>query len=248
MRIIWNNLWDTYTLTDSHEDASYPAENTQDIRLVKVWRTQTTSAATIAIDAGTGLTITCDSAAVIAHNFTASAGIFVQAATAPTFAAITLSANVAYRAGPLVAYFTAGTFRCWRFSFDELTLAAGYYEVGRLMLGAYLQMDPASLVEFPIEHIRTDRVAFSRTGQMYADTGVGYKELDYRFEYAGNSAKTLVEAMWDGIGMHKPFIIMNYDEAFTVIPPLYCVITEPITFQHKEFDRWNFALKLRECR
>ena len=247
MRILYNNLWDDYTLTESQEDSSYPAENTQDVRLVKVWRTQTASAATIAIDAGTDNTITCDCAAVIAHNFTASAGVFVQAATAPTFAAMTLSASVSWRDGPMVGYFTAGTFRCWRFAFDETTLADDYYEIGRLFLGAYLQVDPSSLVEFPEEHIRTDRQAFSRTNQFYADEGVGYKQLHYKFQWASNSAKTLIETMWDTVGRHTPLLIMNYNTTFTVVEPLYAVLVEDITFEHQRFDRWHFDMKLREC-
>lgn len=251
MRILWNNLWDLYSLTESQEDASYPAENTQDIRLVKVWRTQTASAATIAIDAGAGLTITCDAAAILAHNFTASAGICVQAATAPTFAAIAMSANVTWRDGPMVVYFSANTLRCWRFSFDELTLADGYYEVGRLFLGQYLQVDPSSLVEFPQEQVRTDNVQFSRDGQLYADEGICYKQLRYQFQEASASAKTLIETMWAGsagVGKHKPLLLMNYDETFTVIEPLYCAIAEDIVFKHKTHDYWDWDLVLRECR
>jgi hypothetical protein len=221
--VLWNNLWDLYTLTESQEDASYPSENTQDIRLVKVWRTQTASAATIAIDVGTGLTITCDAAAIVAHNFTGSAGIAVQAATAPTFAAIAYSANVTYRAGPMVVYMSSNTYRCWRFSLSNTTNPAGYYEVGRLFLGTYLQVDPSSLIEFPQEQIRTDNVVFSRDGQLYADEGITYKQLRYKFEEASPTAKTLIETMWAGsagVGKFKPILLMNYDTDFTVIEPL----------------------------
>ncbi|KKM08125.1 hypothetical protein LCGC14_1727040, partial [marine sediment metagenome] len=52
MRVLYNNLWDLYTLTESHEDANYPVENTQDVRLAKVWRTETASAASVVISAG----------------------------------------------------------------------------------------------------------------------------------------------------------------------------------------------------
>ena len=251
MRILWNNQWDLYSLTESQEDASYPAENTQDSRLVKVWRTQTASASTIYVDAGSGNTITADCAAIIAHNFTASAGICVQGATATTFASPGASANVTYRAGPMVVYFTAGTLRYWRFSFNETTLAAGYYEVGRLFLGQYLQVDPSSLVEFPQEQIRTDNVQFSRDGQLYADEGICFKQLRYQFQGATASMKTLVETMWAGsagVGKHHPIMLMNYDTDFTVIEPLYCAIAEDIVFKHKEFDYFDFDLVLRECR
>ncbi|KKK79861.1 hypothetical protein LCGC14_2829270, partial [marine sediment metagenome] len=52
MRIIYSNLLDNYTLTESQEDANYPVENVQDIRLAKVWRTETASAASVVISAG----------------------------------------------------------------------------------------------------------------------------------------------------------------------------------------------------
>ena len=246
MRILYANLWDNYTLVESQEDANYPAENTQDMRLSKVWRTATASATTIYIDAGSGLTITCDTAAILAHNFTASAGIVVQASTAATFATIHLSANVTYRSDIMVVFFASGAHRFWRFSFNETTNPDGYYQIGRLMLGAYLQVDPSSLVEFPEDHVRSDRQQFSVTNQLYADIGVGHKEYRYSFEYANASAKTLMQTMWDTSGRHGPFLFLNYDETYTVIPPVYCVLTEDMTFTHLLHDFWKFDMKLRE--
>ena len=52
MRILYNNLWDNFTLVESQEDANYPVENTQDTRLVKTWRTSTASAASVVLAAG----------------------------------------------------------------------------------------------------------------------------------------------------------------------------------------------------
>ena len=247
MRILYNNLWDDFDLVESHEDENYPVENVQDIRLAKVWRTETASAATIYIDAGTGSTITCDSAAILNHNFTASAGIIVQASTAATFTPAHLSANVTFRSGPMVVFFTSGAHRFWRFSFDELTLGAGYYEVGRLMLGEYLQVDPSSLVEFPEKHPRSDRLSFSLSNQPYSDEGVGHKELSYQFEHAGNTMKASMVTMWDTVGKYLPILFLNYNDKFTVIPPLYCSIIKDMEFVHLKYDKWNFGLELREC-
>lgn len=247
MRILYNNLFDDYDLIESHEDANYLVENVQDMRLAKVWRTETASAATIYIDAGTGETITCDTAAIINHNFTASAGIIVQASTAATFTPVHLSANVTFRSGPMVVFFNSGAHRFWRFSFDETTLEAGYYEVGRLMLGEFLQVDPSSLVEFPEKHPRSDRLSFSISNQPYSDKGVGHKELKYQFEYATNTMKSSMVTMWDDVGKHTPILFMNYNDKFTVIPPLYCSIIDDMVFDHLKFDKWNFSLSLREC-
>lgn len=247
MRLIWDNLWDDYTLTESQEDANYPAENTQHVHLTKVWRTTTASAATLALDAGTGLTITCDCAAILAHNFSASAGVCVQAATAPTFASIALSANVTWRDGTMVVYFTSGAYRCWRISIDDTGNSDGYYEVGRVFLGEYLQVDPSSAVEFPEAHQRTDRQTFGLTNQLYADEGIGFKTYRYRFRWAANAMKASIQSMWEGAGMHSPLVFMNYDTQFSVVPPMYCIITDPIEFQHQAFDHWDFELNLREC-
>ncbi len=247
MRIIYQNLWDDYTLVESQEDANYPVENTQDVRLAKVWQTETASAATIYIDAGTGSTITCDSAAILNHNFTASAGIVVQASTAATFTPVHLSANVTYQSGPMVVFFTSGAHRFWRFSFDEITLAAGYYKIGRLMLGEYLQVDPSSLVEFPEKHVRNDRQAFSKSNQFYADQGSGWKELKYKFVNTNDTMKGKIETMWDLNGKHTPLLLMNYDTSFSILPPLYCAIIKDITFGHLLHDRWEYNFDLREC-
>lgn len=247
MRIIYNNRWDAYTLTESSEDSSYPAENTQDIRLAKPWRTGTASAATIDLDAGTGITITADCAAIIEHNLGSAATLSIQASTAATFTPVALSANMTWRDGPIVVYFTAGTYRYWRINISDTSNPDGYYEIGRIMLSEYMQVDPSSMVEFPEEHIRNDRVAFSRSNQLYADEGVGWKQLHYRFEYASNSAKTLVETMWNANGKYTPLLIMNYNTTFTVIEPLYCSIVEDITFRHRKYDEWDYDLVLREC-
>ena len=247
MRVLYNNLWDDYDLTESHEDANYPVENTQDIRLAKRWRTETASAASIVIDAGTGSTITCDTCSIIQHNFTASAGVFIQASSANTWAGPGLSAQVSYRAGPMVLFFTSTAERFWRFSFDHLTNADGYYEIGRLMLGAYLQIDPSSMVEFPEKHPRSDRLSFSISNQPYTDEGMGHKELSYQFQYAGNTMKASMVTLWETVGKHTPLLFLNYNLDYTVIPPLYCSITNDIIFEHIKYDKWNFAIDLREC-
>lgn len=242
MRIIYENLWDNYALVESQEDTSYPAENTQDIRIAKTWRTQTASAATIYIDSGSS--ITCNCAAVIGHNFTLSAGIAVQAATASTFASVLMSANLSYRSDVMLVFFTADTHRYWRFSLSDTT--ASCYEMGRLMLGTYLQVDPSSLVEFPESHVRSDRQAFSVANQLYSDKGIGHKEYRYSFENTGNTMKAAMQTMWETVGMYKPILFMNYDTSYTVIPPVYCVIGEDMSFTHLKYDKWKYDLVLRE--
>ena len=247
MRIIYSNLWDNDTLVESHEDTNYPVENTQDIRLAKRWRTETASAATVVLDAGTGSTITCDCCAIVTHNFSGSAVTTIQAHASDSWGSPSLSTVVTYRADTMVLFFTSSAFRFWRFSFSDLNNTDEYYEVGRLILGTYLQVDPSSMVEFPEKHIRSDRSSFSISNQMYSDQGVGHKEVDYRFQNSDDTMKSKIETMWDANGKHTPLLLLNYNTEFSVVPPLYCSKTNDITFTHKKFDKWDYSLDLREA-
>ncbi len=247
MRIIYSNLLDNYTLTESQEDANYPVENVQDIRLAKRWRTSTASAATVKFDVGTGSTITCDACAIIAHNFSASAAVVIQGNTADTWISPGLSQVITYREGTMVLYFTSSAYRWWKFAFDDTTNPDSYYEIGRLVLGTYLQMSTGSLVEFPEKHPRSDQMLFSVSNQPYSDIGVEHKELDYRFEHAGGTTKTAIETLWGSCGRFKPFLLMNYDTSYATIPPLYASVTNDIIFEHLKFDKWSFDISLREA-
>ena len=247
MRIIYSNLFDNYTLVESQEDENYPVENVQDIRLATVWRTETASASSIVIDAGTGATITCDCCAVLAHNFSTAATITIQANTADTWVTPGLSSAVTYREDIMVLFFTSSPFRYWRFYFDETGNADGYYEIGRLFLGTYLQIDPSSAVEFPEKHLRSDRISFSISGQPYSDQGLEHIELDYKFGRSSDSMKSKIETMYGSVGLWKPILFTNYDTTYSVIPPIYVSIVKEIVFEHLEFDYWKYSLSLREA-
>ncbi len=248
MRILYNNLWDLYTLTESQEDANYPVENTQDVRLAKVWRTENATSATIVIDVGTGNTITADSCAILNHNFSASSITVLRGNPTDSWGTATSMVTiVTYRTGIMVIYFPSATFRFWRLGFSDATNPDGYYEIGRVMLGEYLQVDPSSLVEFPEKHVRNDRQAFSKSNQFYADQGSGWKELKYKFVNTNDTMKGKMETMWNLNGKHTPLLLMNYDTSFSILPPLYCAIIKDITFGHLLHDKWDYNFDLREC-
>ena len=135
----------------------------------------------------------------------------------------------------------------WRFYITNQNVDDGYFEGGRFMLGEYLQVDPSSLVEVPEKHIRNDRQAFSKSNQFYADQGSGWRELKYKFVNSPDTMKDKIETMWDLNGKHTPFLLMNYDTSFSIIPPLYCTITKDITFDHLLHDKWGYNFDLREC-
>jgi len=89
---------------------------------------------------------------------------------------------------------------------------------------------------------------FSKSNQLYGDEGVGWKELHYKFPRSTDGMKESIETMWGSCGKFVPLIFLNYDDTFTEVPPLYCVIREDIVFEHLANDFWKFELSLREVR
>ena len=191
--------------------------------------------------------ITVDSAAILNHNLSADATIKIQGNDFDSWTGPPVDETMAWRAETIVTFITSVSYPFWRFLITDPNVSDGYFEVGRFVLAEYLQIDPSSLIEFPEKHIRNDRVAFSRSNQHYADTGSGWKELSYKFVNSGDTMKKKVETMWNLNGKHTPIIIMNYDSTFTIIPPVYASITNDIVFDHLKYDKWNFAIDLREA-
>ncbi len=190
--------------------------------------------------------LTADSAAILNHNLSADATIKIQGNDFDSWNGPPLDTTMAWREDTIVTYMSSASYPFWRFYIVNQNVDDGYFEVGRFMLGEYLQMDPSSLVEFPEKHPRNDRQAFSKSNQLYADQGSGWRELKYKFEHSTDAMKQKIETMWDLNGKHTPLLLLNYDSNFTVIPPLYCAIVKDIVFDHLRFDKWNFNLDLKQ--
>ena len=190
--------------------------------------------------------ITVDSAAILNHNLSADATIKIQGNDFDSWTGPPVDETMAWRAETIVTFITSVSYPFWRFLITDPNVSDGYFEVGRFVLAEYLQIDPASLIEFPEKHVRNDLQSFSRSNQLYADQGSGWKELSYQFVNAADSMKDSVETMWNAVGKKKPILFMNYDTSFSVIGPLYCAIINDMTFNHKKYDKWDFGLDLRE--
>lgn len=247
MRILWDNKMYEGILDVSSEAANFPKENLRMRNLVPKYRTLALTAQTVTIDAGVGEVITAQSAAVAGHNLTISATVEIQAiASGGSWGSPALDETITYRSGIMMKYFTGASYRHWRFKFEDLSNADGFIELGQLFFGQYLQMDPSSAVEFPMEHQRTDESFFTITGQLYVDKGVQIRGISYSFERVGNAMKVLTEVFWNNVGKHTQFFFANYDTNFTVIGPIYMALVKDITFGHLPRDKWKFGLSLQE--
>jgi len=249
VRILYNNkVDDADAITSSTEEGDYPDTNIQTTSLTEVWRATSCASEYIQVDAGSGATFTADTVAVAGHNISSSATITLTAGSSTTVivSSPSVTETVTYREGIMLKYFTSTADRYWRLTIADAANTDGYVEVGRLGLGAYLEMDPSSLVEFPMEKLRTDNVAYSITNQIYGDKGEAFLKISYDFPRTSASAKSAVETFYDDVGLHTPFFFSNFTSDFTIIEPIYAVLGEPITFNYIGHGYFTFGTVIRE--
>ncbi len=190
--------------------------------------------------------LTADMAAILNHNLSADATIKIQGNDYDSWEGPLLDTEMTWRDGPIVTFMTSASYPFWRFYIINQNVEDGYFEVGRFMLGEYLQVDPSSLVEFPEKHPRNDRQAFSKSNQFYADQGSGWKELKYKFVNTNDTMKDKIETMWNLNGKHTPLLLMNYDTNYTIHEPIYVAIIKDIVFNHLLHDKWDYNLDIRQ--
>jgi hypothetical protein len=246
---MFDNKVDSATLTEQSEDANYPAENVQDTSLIKVWRSATVAGVYVTIDAGTGATIIADAAIVAGHNLTASSETHILAGSTESAltAAATIDTTMTYRSGIILNYFTSTTERWWRFTFEDASNTNSYLSVGRLFLGLKLDLSPSAAEEFALNRVRNDNTVYSLTNQAYSDKGVEHIEVGYKFPQITDTLKTSVEAMFDTVGKHTPIFFTNFNTDFSIIEPIYCIITSDLAFTRKHAGiGWEWQLNLRE--
>lgn len=244
MRFLWENDLDSGTLTASTEDPNFVASSLVDTRLTTIWKSMTVGSQTIVVDLTNAASVSA--IAIANHNFTASVTALIEGNSSDSWGAAPVSETITYRSTIMMLFFTAASYRYWRFSFDDPTNTDGFISVGRLFLGEYLQADPSSLIEFPEEHIRTDSFQTSEGNQLYADEGIGYNIYRYSYRRVEDTQKGNIESMHDTVGKHKPIFFTNFDTAYTVIEPIYCQIQNDITFRYFGGSKWDYDLTLRE--
>lgn len=260
----WSGALDARTSTfDSFRIGHYNSSNHADslIEYVKFWAWDGVSLGTLGNEADIDAAmagkptifeqiylpkIKANCAAILNHNLSADATIGIQGNDYDSWNGLTVE-TMTWRADTIVTFITEASYPFWRFTITDPNVEDDYFEVGRFFLGTYVQISPSSLVEFPVKHVRNDRTMWSRSNQLYADQGVGWKELHYKFPRSTNSMKSSVETMWGSCGKFKPILVMNYDTTFTIIDPLYCVVVENIVFTHLKHDFWSYDLHLREA-
>jgi hypothetical protein len=249
MRFLYDNDFDDYTPTANSTETGYSVTNVQDYQLSKRYRATDDSTEWVLIDAGTGATVSADSAAVCSHNFSTAGTFKIQAASNSSELGTTdglLDEAIAHSTGIMTEFFDATTARFWRFYFEDDTNSDGYLEMGRLYLGTYFSPENEASFDWPLQLVDTSVAKFSITGEVFGDEGNIHRLLTYNFSNIDNDDRKNFATFFEEVKTVKPFVFLYKSTALSSLEALYCVVNDNLAHNHLIEFYYNGTLSLRE--
>jgi hypothetical protein len=248
VRWCYDNYWDDYDIDSySTQNSNFPATNTQNTILSTAWRTTTVAtAATAVIDAGSGNTITADSVIFSGHNFTSGATIKIQGHTSDAWGAPDIDETVTYRSDHCVKFFTSAAKRFWRIYVLDTTNTDDYIEIGRVFLGEYLDIDPSSLINFPVTYSRNDLVTVTDQRTVYATPGTTGRVFSYQWPETLWTMTQSLRTVYETVGLYKPFYHFNLNTDYTFDDPAYVIFGSDYKENRVGNQRMTWSMNLLE--
>ena len=222
MRILWNNLADVCTLTDSGEQSGFPGANVQHPFLIKQLWTLTAAAQWIKFDAGNGNTLAIDTGAIAQHNISAAASIHLQGNATDVWTAPSVDIVATWSAGIiLIDVGSIQTYRFWRFYIDDPTNTTGFLKIGRLGLYPKYQAQEPPERSIISGIVDSTVVTFNPSQQTYSDLGTISRTYTIPMGSVKEATRQSLMSIYAAVGQWKPVIIVP-DEAYTSqLPPIY---------------------------
>ena len=120
-----------------------------------------------------------NTAAILGHNLHSGTTVSVQANNSDEWSDPPFSTTFSFIASDatILKYLSSTyNYKYWRFTFS----GQGDIEVGRLWLGEYLQINPASSLDFSVSKKTDDTVVYGKGRQKYASIGNKWRRIELR--------------------------------------------------------------------
>lgn len=255
MRIAYDNFIDALSsgsMLASSYNTSYPLTNVQDQRLTVKWASDGATDQSAIFDLGSS--VACSIFAILGHNISSACTVTVIGNNdigtnlAWTTSGESSVQTITYNAGAMLSFVSPMTYRYWKFTFAGCD--AGGIEVGRLWIGDYIDISPASLDDFTVTKKRDDIVVYGHNRQKYASVGHGWREFTLKFPRTKGTTLSAIQTLYDTVGNHSSFIFCNFDSlrTYELVEPVYCSISGEIGFSHSGRQFYTYGLTLEEDR
>lgn len=251
MRIHYPNEVDdtANALTSSSAETDFPLSNIRDPRLSKKWRATGDTSEWVLIDAGSGNTINPTSAAILAHNISSGATVIkIQGNATDSWGSPTIDESFTYSAGTMIHYFTGSALRYWRFAIEDASNPDGYIEIGRLILGVFIQVTQPIQTAFPFQDLDTSSRQFAVTGEQYGNEGITYELYRWQFSRWDNAKKKEMQALFRDVKTIVPLLFVPNEDELARIDAVYGVFNTEIDYNHIVNFQWNASFSVREVK
>jgi hypothetical protein len=234
MKFLYNHKSDSATLTASSEQVGFTAENIQDVRGSRVYRSaEGTTSINIVFDFGSAVAF--DTIAIGFHNVTTSETTFkLEWNSSDSWGAPAGSTNISAENDTIYHEFSSVTYRYARLVIDDGTISDGYVELGRVSIGETLDA-PQVGTDLQLPRYTTSNRSFSRGRQAYFDEGVRYRGISLQFNYVTQSEYNSFNSMFAYSDIQPVFC---YFDELTNEEPMYCVVSNE--FNHSYLGGYGF--------
>ena len=218
IRFLATNLWDTATVTANSAATGFPASNTQTRLYLEHWRSTGVTAEWVKADLGADTVIRA--VAIRYSNLRVGDSLFIQAQTAANgddwdgTPALIINVEVPVTAamvskGLIVYNWESAPTACrwWRILMTATGHADGYIRIGRVFLGAFVEMGRDYDKDWTIQNITPSVVMESATGQKFANVLPQRKQIAVSFSSMSATDKGYIEALRDALGSDHAFFV-----------------------------------------
>jgi hypothetical protein len=230
MRLKTEETCSVAILTANSSTLNYPATNMLDSRLSRIFKTDSSTTATIVFDCGAAVDVT--SIVIANHNITTSVSTLkLQGNATDAWGAPSVDETLTWSAGNIVKDITKATYRYWRIHIVDATNPDGEISIGRAWIGELYQT-PA--ISPSISHNRESESikSISASGQSYQDTRYKYSTVTAAWPKITHAEKAALIAIFDDIDIGTPFFV-TFDETGSDLGTLYVTL---------DSDSLNFTL------
>jgi len=245
MIIMSNETLKDATLTANSNLINYPTTNILDSRVDRLFRTDSSTTATIVFDAGAAVTV--DSINILNHNISSSVTTLEwQGNATDSWGAPSVDETLTWDADIITKQFTGGSYRYWRLNIIDGSNPDGYIQISRVSgCDAYTTVGISPNVTHDLidAGVKTQNTG----GGTYYDERYKYEQVSVSFPALTHTQKA---EMWDifrAIGKGTPFFV-TFDEVGSDLGTLYVTIDQDGINASLliNSDYYSFGLSLKE--
>jgi hypothetical protein len=221
MRLKTEETCSVAILTANSSTLNYPATNMLDGRLSRIFKTDSSTTATIVFDCAAAVDVT----SIVIANHNISSGVTtlkLQGNATDSWGAPSVDETLTWSAGNIVKDITKVTYRYWRIHIVDAGNSDGFISIGRAWIGELYQTPSISP---NISHNRTSESvkSISASGQSYQDTRYKYSSITAAWPILSHAEKAALIAIFDDIDIGTPFFV-TFDETGSDLGTVYVTI------------------------